>query len=107
VQHPCCVHAPMYINDASGLSIGRHAFINLGVRIEGRATVEIGAGELIGPFVCIANYNHRHSGTEVLPVSIGDRVWLGARVILLPGASVGEDTVIGAGAVSRGRSLLE
>ncbi len=103
VQHPCCIHAPMYINDASGLSIGRHAFINLGVRIEGRAPVEIGAGALIGPFVCIENYNHRPSGTEVLPVSIGDRVWLGARVILLPGASIGEDTVIGAGAVVAGK----
>jgi maltose O-acetyltransferase len=40
--------------------------------------------------------------TEVLPVIIGDDVWLGARVLLLPGARVGSGSVIGAGAVVSG-----
>ena len=37
--------------------------------------------------------------TDVLPVMIGDDVWLGARVVLLPGAKIGSGSVIGAGAV--------
>jgi maltose O-acetyltransferase len=40
--------------------------------------------------------------TEVLPVIIEDDVWLGARVLLLPGARVGSGSVIGAGAVVSG-----
>lgn len=75
-------------------------------------TIEIGTKCLLGQFVTIVASNH---GTETgLPmmdqpwaamphsVTVGDDVWLGAGVTVLPGARIGNGTVIAAGAVVRG-----
>ena len=42
----------------------------------------------------------RRSGAEAAePIAIGDNVWLGGGVIVCPGVTIGQDTVVGAGAV--------
>ena len=74
-----------------------------GVRMEGRKTIHIGEGALVGPFCCIENVNHRPEGSEELPVIIGKGAWIGVGSILLPGAEVGEGAVVAAGSVVRGR----
>ena len=39
-------------------------------------------------------------GLEIaLPITVGDNVWIGANVSVLPGVSIGSDTIIGAGSV--------
>ena len=103
VAFPATIHRPLYIYHAGGLIIGRFAFINQGVRMEGRKTIQIGEGALIGPFCCIENVNHRPEGSEELPVTIGKGAWIGGGSILLPGAEVGEGAVVAAGSVVRGR----
>lgn len=69
--------------------------------------IEVGEHALFGPqvFVTAANYQTR-AGTPVMnqpmdeaPVSIGKDVWLGARVVVLPGVTIGDGCVVGAGSV--------
>lgn len=104
VEIPCTIHSPFYVYDARGLSLGRYCFINQGCRMEGRQPIRIGEGALIGPFCCLENVNHRPEGSEELPVTVGNGAWIGAHCVLLPGAVVGERSIIGAGAVVRGET---
>ncbi len=58
----------------------------------------------MGPDVIIETQNHRYTretfeGMVSKPVAIGDNVWIGYRVIILPGVTVGRNAIIGAGAV--------
>lgn len=69
-------------------------------------TITIGDGTLIGPGCQILCTNHAIDAEERLmgvfrnqPVTIGDRVWIGAGAILLPGVTIGDEAVIGAGSV--------
>jgi maltose O-acetyltransferase len=64
---------------------------------------------MMGPDVVIHTRNHRHDRIdipmcqqgfgEMKPVIIEDDVWLGERVIILPGVTIGKGSIIGAGAV--------
>ena len=103
VEFPATIHRPLFIYYAGELVIERYAFINQGVRMEGRKTIRIGEGSLIGPFCCIENVNHRPGGSEELPVTIGKGAWIGGGSILLPGSEVGDGAVVAAGSVVRGR----
>lgn len=103
VSFPATIHRPLFIYHAGGLIIDRYAFINQGVRMEGRKTIHIGEGALVGPFCCIENVNHRPEGSEELPVTIGKGAWIGVGSILLPGSEVGDGAVVAAGSVVRGR----
>ena len=68
--------------------------------------ISIGARCLIGPH-CIINdtaFHHvdperRHDAPTAEPIAIGENVWLGARVVVLPGVTIGDDSVIGVGSV--------
>ena len=76
-------------------------------QINGR--VIIGNNVMMGPDVCIYVRNHAFDRTDIpmnmqgfapeKPVVIEDDVWIGARVIILPGVHIGTGAVIGAGAV--------
>ena len=61
---------------------------------------------MFGPNVSLYTAGHpihpvsRNSGYEYgLPITIGDNVWLGGNVVVTPGVTIGENTVIGAGSV--------
>jgi galactoside O-acetyltransferase len=91
-----------------GLSLGRGAGINTGCWINARGRVSIGDDTILGPYCVIHSANHRmdqldipiqHQGFEHKPVTLGNNVWLAARVTVLPGVSIGDNAVIGAGAV--------
>ncbi|HWE49992.1 MAG TPA: DapH/DapD/GlmU-related protein [Bryobacteraceae bacterium] len=82
-------------------SIGPDSFIDSGTII--------GDDVMMGRDVLIYTRNHAMAGTDVpmreqgygpvAPVTIGDDVWIGARVIILPGVTIGSGSVLGAGAV--------
>jgi len=86
------------IGDNSG--IGVDCFI--------RGPLKIGVNVMMGPQVQIITTNHRIERTDipilkqgniVKPVRIGNDVWIGTRVIILPGVDIGDGSVIGAGSV--------
>jgi maltose O-acetyltransferase len=84
--------------------IGDHTFINYGSSISARELVSIGKHCLLGHYTLILD-NHEHGIEErnVLPPSapviIEDGVWIGSRVVILPGVRIGHHSVIGAGSV--------
>jgi acetyltransferase-like isoleucine patch superfamily enzyme len=86
------------------LVIGDRTYINYGVDIAATGLVTIGADCLIGTHVSIID-NDFHELTDRLetptpkPVSVGDNVWIGNRAIILPGVTIGEGAVVGAGSV--------
>jgi maltose O-acetyltransferase len=88
------------------LRIGTGCFINYGVDIVAGSTIVLGDSVLVGPLVSIVDddMHQIEPGRErrVAPITIGDDVWLGRGVIVLPGASIGEHSVIAAGSVVRG-----
>jgi acetyltransferase-like isoleucine patch superfamily enzyme len=86
------------------ISIGAHTFINYGSSILAYEKVRIGRHCLLGHHTLILDRNeHGVEHREVVPppaeVTIEDHVWIGSRVVILPGVFVGHHSVIGAGSV--------
>lgn len=77
-------------------------YLNRGVEIVAAGSVTIGRDCMIARDVIIMDTDqHVLPGgeMEIRPVEIGDRVWIGARAIVLKGVSIGNDSVVGAGAI--------
>ena len=99
---------PLEIVARSGavLEIGERTLVNFGTSIVALQEVRIGAHCHIGP-QCIIMDNSFHEmdpdrrleEPASQPISIEDNVWLGARVIVMPGVTIGRDAVVGAGSV--------
>ena len=91
------------------LVIGNHVRMTARCRITCAGNMTIGDDVLLAPEVFITDHNHGMDPTKqggyspqpliVKDVSIGEGVWLGQRVMILPGVSVGEHSIIGAGSV--------
>ena len=66
--------------------------------------IEIGDGALIGHNVVLATINHdlspkKNRKNHYAPIKIGAHVWIGSNVTVLPGVTIGDHVVVGAGAV--------
>jgi acetyltransferase-like isoleucine patch superfamily enzyme len=86
------------------IEIGDRTFLNCGVDISATRLVKIGADCLLGAHVGILDndfhdINERSRMPPPRPVVIGDRAWLGNRVMVLPGVTIGADAVVGAASV--------
>ncbi len=86
------------------IEIGDRTFINYGVDISATKLVRIGADCLIGAHVGILDNDfhdlkERSRMPSPRPVVIGNSVWLGNRVLVLPGVTIGDGAVVGAGSV--------
>lgn len=100
------IEPPFYCDYGQNISIGSDVFFNFNCVILDPARVEIGDRVLFGPNVQIYTATHpidaatRRAGLEGgKPIRIGSDVWVGGSVVLCPGVTVGDRTVIGAGAV--------
>lgn len=88
------------------LEIGERSLINFGCSIVALDRVTIGPRSLIGPHCMIMDTGFHHVDPErrldpprAQPIRIGENVWLGARVIVMPGVTIGDDSVVGIGSV--------
>jgi maltose O-acetyltransferase len=100
------IRSPFYCDYGSNISLGDGVYLNFNCVILDVAAVTIGDGTLIGPAVQIYAADHprdaelRRLGLELgRPVSIGRNVWIGGGAIILPGVTIGDDAIIGAGSV--------
>ena len=95
------------VADADGLlEIGARTLVNFGCSLVATKLVRIGAHCHIGPYtMMLDNDFHRVEPERRLerppskPIIVEDNVWIGARVIVMPGVTVGRDSCIGAGSV--------
>lgn len=95
---------PFYADYGRNIKLGKGVFINSGCCFQDQGGIEIGDGALIGQQVVIATLNHPLEAADrqsMLPqkVVIGKNVWVGAHATILPGVTIGDNSVIGAGAV--------
>jgi maltose O-acetyltransferase len=100
------IEPPFYCDYGSNIMIGDNVFFNFNCVILDIAPVTIGSNVLFAPGVHIYAATHplnaaqRRTGLEFgKPVSIGNDVWIGGGVIICPGVSIGDRSVIGAGSV--------
>jgi acetyltransferase-like isoleucine patch superfamily enzyme len=93
------------------LTVGDRCVIGRGSHILAHRSVEIGDDVYTGPYVYITDQNHGYADPDV-PIGrqwpsndtvwVGTGAWLGAGVIVLPGARIGKNVVVAAGSVVRG-----
>jgi len=100
------IRPPLYVDYGSNLRIGARSFANFGLVALDVAAITIGDDLQIGPNVQLLTPTHpvepeprRQKWEAAQPITIGDNVWLGGGVIVLPGVTIGADTVVGAGSV--------
>lgn len=95
-----------FFGDGAKLSLGDHSQLGQNSRLQGSIT--IGNDCVMGPDVVIMATYYRFDDPDTLvrlqgggerPVTIGNDVWIGTRVVILPGVTIGNHCVIGAGAV--------
>ena len=95
---------PFYTDCGKNITLGKNVFINAGCKFQDQGGITIGDGCLIGHNVIITTLNHipqpsKRQSLIPKPVKIGKNVWLGAGVIILPGVTIGNSAIIGAGSI--------
>jgi maltose O-acetyltransferase len=88
------------------IEIGDGSFINDGCYVENEEQISLGRRVHIGPGCRILTSSHHIGSYEcragelfARPVTIGDGVWLGANVLVMPGVTIGQSIVVAAGSV--------
>lgn len=100
------VRAPLHVDYGSRLHIGAGTFVNFALTALDVVDIRIGRHCQLGPNIQLLTPIHplepgpRREGWEAAePITIGDNVWIGGGASIMPGVSIGEDSVIGAGSV--------
>ena len=100
------VNQPFYCDYGKQISVGKRFFANFNLTVLDEARVTIGDDCFIGPNVSIYTACHSTDPVErntrrewAEPVTIGDNVWIGGSVTILPGVTIGCNVTIGAGSV--------
>ena len=100
------VNQPFHCDYGTNIHVGEKFFANFNLTILDEAEVRIGDFVFIGPNVSIYTACHPldvESRNKILewaePVTIGNNVWIGGSVTILPGVKIGDNVVVGAGSV--------
>ena len=102
----CCIESPFHCDYGYNIVAGDNFYMNVGCIILDGARVTFGDNVFVAPHCGFYTAGHpldherRNAGLEyALPITIGNNVWIGAQVCVLPGVTIGDDSVIGAGSV--------
>lgn len=98
------IMTPFYTDFGQFIELGKNVFINHGCTFMDRGGINIEDNVLIGPKVNIITENHAEElelrqNVYSKPITIKKRAWIGVAATILPGVTVGENSVVGAGAV--------
>ena len=106
VGENCYVEPPLHANWGIHTHFGRNVYANFNLTLVDDTDIFVGDSVMFGPNVVVATAGHpidpelrRKVAQFNVPVRIGSNVWIGAGAILLPGVTIGENSVIGAGSV--------
>lgn len=96
-----------YFGKGDRLSVGHRSQLGQSARLNGKIT--LGNDVIMGPDVVMMATSHAYAKVDIpinlqgeapeRAIEIGNDVWIGTRVIILPGVSIGSHSIIGAGAV--------
>lgn len=102
----CVVEQPFFCTYGYNTTVGDNFFLNVNGKLMDSGKITIGDNVFIAPNVSIITEEHamdpeqRKQGLEYThPVTIGDNVWICTGAMVLPGVTIGENSVIGAGSV--------
>ena len=103
----CYIEPPFHANWAGKhVHFGKNVYANFNLTCIDDTHIYVGDYTMIAPNVILATATHpvlpelREQGYQYnMPVHIGKNCWLGAGVIVLPGVTIGDNTVVGAGSV--------
>ncbi|WP_267202328.1 sugar O-acetyltransferase [Limosilactobacillus kribbianus] len=103
----CYIEAPFYANwGGHHVHFGDHVYANFHLTLVDDGEIFVGSHTMFGPNVTLVTAAHpvlpelREKGYQYnLPVHIGQNCWFGANVTVLPGVTIGDNSVIGAGSV--------
>ncbi|TLD82533.1 sugar O-acetyltransferase [Helicobacter trogontum] len=95
---------PFYTDFGRNIKFGKNVFINSSCTFMDRGGITIGDDVYIAPKVCLTTINHdinpyNRATTFCKPIHIGNRVWIGINATICPGVTIGENSIIAAGAV--------
>lgn len=100
------IEPPLILAFGKTVSIGDGTYINSNMTMVDDYIINIGSGVLFGPNVTISTTGHPvhyklrpHGEMYSFEVNIGDHVWIGSNVVICPGVTIGENSVIGAGSI--------
>ncbi len=107
VGENCYIESPYFGNwGGRHVHLGKNVYANAGLTLVDDTHIYIGAYTMLGPNVTIATAGHpihpelRAKGLQYnMPVRIGRNCWLGAGVVVMPGVTIGDNVVIGAGSI--------
>ena len=102
----CILEPNFYCDYGYNISVGENFYMNHNCVILDGAKVEFGDNVFIGPNCGFYTAGHpvevdlRNKGLEYAkPIKVGNNVWFGGNVVVLPGVTIGDNVVIGAGSV--------
>ena len=106
IGNNCYVEPPLRANWGCNTHFGNDVYANFNLTLVDDTDIYIGDHVMFGPNVTIATAGHpiepelrKKQAQFNLPVRIGNNVWIGAQTVVLPGVTIGDNTVIGAGSV--------
>ena len=103
----CYIEPPLHANfGGRHCHWGKHIYANFNLTMVDDTGIYVGDNTMFGPNVVLATAGHpilpelREKGCQYnVPIHIRKNCWLGAGVIVLPGVTIGDNTVVGAGSV--------
>lgn len=103
----CYIEPPLHSNwGGHHVHFGKDVYANFNLTLVDDTHIYVGDYTMIGPNVTIATAGHpilpelREQGYQYnAPVHIGKNCWIGAGVIIVPGITIGDNVVIGAGSI--------
>lgn len=99
------IYPPFYTDHGLNLDLTERVFINQGCTFLDYAGIRLGRGVMVGPKATFITMGHpvdpeeRRKFLTGAPIDVAENVWIGAGAMILPGVSIGRDSVIAAGAV--------
>ncbi|MGN0613529.1 MAG: sugar O-acetyltransferase [Porcipelethomonas sp.] len=95
---------PFFSDFGKNIHIGKNVFVNSDCKFQDQGGIFIDDDVLIGHNVVLATLNHdispeKRCGMYPKPIKIGKNVWIGSNSTVLPGVTIGDNAVIGAGSV--------